>query len=151
MLHQNSFHKLLQEFKKETLLTYFINKQTFIFMDAHKTGLSAILAQGENVNNAKQLQLYQDPLMQNQLCIPVLKDTYNNANNVEKVTAMKTKTAHLQNKNEVETLNLFLVNCQDTPYLSTSAVPTHMLEMGTNPIYPIRMPVKKLSFCMGYR
>ena len=120
-------------------------------MDAHKTGLSAILAQGENINNANQLQLCQDPLMQNQLCIPVLKDTHNNANNVEKVTAMKMKTAHLQNKNEVETLNLFLVNCQDTPYLSTSAVPTHMLEMGTNPIYPISLPVKKLSFSTGYR
>ena len=54
MFHQNVFHKLLQEFRKETLLTYFdINKQTFIFTDAHKTSPSATLAQGENINNTK--------------------------------------------------------------------------------------------------
>ena len=41
--HQKTFDKLLQEFRKETLLTYFdINKQTFIFTDVHKTGFSAI-------------------------------------------------------------------------------------------------------------
>ena len=41
--HQKTFDKLLQEFRKETLLTYFdINKQTFIFTDAHKTGFGAI-------------------------------------------------------------------------------------------------------------
>ena len=39
--HQNVFHKLLQEFRKET---YFdINKQTFVLTDAHKAGPSAIL------------------------------------------------------------------------------------------------------------
>ena len=52
--HQKTFDKLLQEFRKETLLTYFdINKQTFIFTDAHKTGFSAILAQGDSANNSK--------------------------------------------------------------------------------------------------
>ena len=52
--HQHFFHNVWQEFRKETLLTYFdINKQTFIFTNAHKTGLSTILAQGENVSNAK--------------------------------------------------------------------------------------------------
>ena len=52
--HQKSFDKLLQEFRKETLLTYLdINKQTFIFTDAHKTGFSAILAQGDNINTSK--------------------------------------------------------------------------------------------------
>ena len=52
--HQNVFHNVWQEFRKETLLTYFdINKQTLIFTDAHKTGLSTILAQGEKVSNAK--------------------------------------------------------------------------------------------------
>ena len=61
--HQSVFHKLLQEFRKETLLTYFdTNKQTFIFMDAHKTGLSPILDQGENINNANKFQWCQDPL-----------------------------------------------------------------------------------------
>ena len=43
--YQNVFQKLLQEFRKETLLTYFdINKQTFIFTHTHKTGISPILA-----------------------------------------------------------------------------------------------------------
>ena len=64
MFFQNVFHKLLWEFRKETLLTYFdINKQILIFMDVHKTCLSTILAQGENINNANQLQWCQDPLM----------------------------------------------------------------------------------------
>ena len=54
MFHQNVFHKLLKEFRKKTLLTYFdINKQTFIFMDAHKTGLTSILALGEKISNTK--------------------------------------------------------------------------------------------------
>ena len=48
--YQMVFHKLLQEFRKDTLLTYFdINKKTFIFTDAHKTDLGVILAQGENI------------------------------------------------------------------------------------------------------
>ena len=52
--HQKTFDKLLQEFRKETLLTYFdINKQTFIFTDVHKTGFSAILAQDDSVNSSK--------------------------------------------------------------------------------------------------
>ena len=56
--HQNHFHKLLQEFRKENSLTYFdINKETFIFTDAHKTGLSTILAQGENISNAKSVAM----------------------------------------------------------------------------------------------
>ena len=53
--HENVFQKLLQEFRKETLLAHFdINKQTFTFTDAQKkTGLSTILAQDENTGNAK--------------------------------------------------------------------------------------------------
>ena len=48
------FYKLLQEFRKVTLLTYSdINKQTFIFTYAHKIGLSGMLVQGENISNAK--------------------------------------------------------------------------------------------------
>ena len=58
MFHQNVFHKLLKEFRKETLLTYFdINKQTFIFMDAHKTGLTSILALDEKISNAKSVPI----------------------------------------------------------------------------------------------
>ena len=37
------------------------------------------------------------------------------------------KIGHLQNKNEAETLNLFLVNYRDTPHLSTGVTPAHML------------------------
>ena len=45
---------LLQDFTREALTTYFhVNNLTFIFIDAHKTGLGAILVQGENISNAK--------------------------------------------------------------------------------------------------
>ena len=52
--HQACFEKLLQAFKKETLLRYFdANLQSFIFVDAHITGLGAILAQGSSLEDAK--------------------------------------------------------------------------------------------------
>ena len=52
--YQRTFNKILQEFKKDTLLSYFdIRLPTFIFTDAHKTGLCAILAQGKNIENSK--------------------------------------------------------------------------------------------------
>ena len=52
--HENFFHKLLQGFRNETLLTNFdANKQAFIFTDAHETGLSAILVQEQNISNTK--------------------------------------------------------------------------------------------------
>jgi len=52
--HQTEFDYLIQTFRKDTLLRYFdMGKQTFLFTDAHITGLGAILAQGENVNSAK--------------------------------------------------------------------------------------------------
>ena len=60
---------------------------------------------------------------------------------------MKMKIGHLQNRNEAETLNSFLVNCRDTPYLSTGVTRAHMLfRDGKGPIYPISPSVKKLSF-----
>ena len=40
---------------------------------------------------------------------------------------MKMKTGHLQNRNEAETLNSFLVNYRDTPYLSTGVTLAHIL------------------------
>ena len=52
--HEDSFYSLLMEFRKDTLLRYFdINKPTFIFVDAHVSGLGAILAQGEDILSAK--------------------------------------------------------------------------------------------------
>ena len=43
---------------KETLLSYFnISKPTFIFIDAHQSGLSAILALGSDKDNAKPVAL----------------------------------------------------------------------------------------------
>ena len=42
------------KFKKKTLLSYFdISKPKFIFSDAHQSGLSAILAQDSDKDNAK--------------------------------------------------------------------------------------------------
>ena len=52
--HQKVFNNVLGKFKKETLLSYFdISKPTFIFTDVHQSGLSAILAQGSDRDNAK--------------------------------------------------------------------------------------------------
>ena len=52
--HNDCFISLLTEFKKDMLLRYFdINKQTFIFADAHISGLGAMLAQGVDITSAK--------------------------------------------------------------------------------------------------
>ena len=52
--HQACFENLLEAFKKQTLLRYFdANLQSFVFVDAHKTGLGTILAQGSSVEDAK--------------------------------------------------------------------------------------------------
>ena len=52
--HQQCFDKIVNEFKENTLLQYFdMNKKTFIFLDAHNTGLGAMLAQGSSIQDAK--------------------------------------------------------------------------------------------------
>jgi len=52
--HEQCFQMLLKELKEDTLLRYFdLKESTFIFTDAHKTGLGATLAQGESIANAK--------------------------------------------------------------------------------------------------
>ncbi len=51
--HEKCFNLLLDEFRNATLLRYFDpNKRTFIIVDAHKTGLGATLAQGEDFKSA---------------------------------------------------------------------------------------------------
>ena len=53
MEHDQCFYTVLEAFKKQALLRYFdLRKKTFIFTDAHITGLGAILAQGDSVENA---------------------------------------------------------------------------------------------------
>ena len=52
--HQQCFEELIADFKKDTTLRYFdVNKKTFLITDAHKTGLGAILAQGDSEATAK--------------------------------------------------------------------------------------------------
>ena len=52
--HDRCFNKLLEAFKADALLQYFdINKQTYIFTDAHMTGLGAMLAQGDIIGEAR--------------------------------------------------------------------------------------------------
>ena len=52
--HQKCFEELLAAFRKDVLLRYFdVSKQTFLFTDAHITGLGAILAQGSSIETAK--------------------------------------------------------------------------------------------------
>ena len=56
-VHQEAFTDVLSAFKKESLLRYFdLSKNTFIFVDAHVTGLGAILAQGESIETAKTIE-----------------------------------------------------------------------------------------------
>lgn len=56
--HQNIFKEVISAFKKDTLLRYFdLSKPTYVFVDAHKTGLCAILAQGESIESAKPVDI----------------------------------------------------------------------------------------------
>ena len=51
---QDEFNKLCSSFKEETLLKHYDpSSPTYIFVDAHRTGLSAILTQGETMETAK--------------------------------------------------------------------------------------------------
>ena len=52
--HQRCFEELIEAFKKDTLLRYFdVSKKTYVKVDAHKTGLSAILCQGDSMDESK--------------------------------------------------------------------------------------------------
>ena len=52
--HMQCFTRLLNEFRSAALLRYFDpSKQTFIIVDAHRTGLGATLAQGDNFETAQ--------------------------------------------------------------------------------------------------
>ena len=52
--HEKCFLALLKEFRQDVLLRYFdMTKPTFIFVDAHITGLGAMLAQGDDITSAK--------------------------------------------------------------------------------------------------
>jgi hypothetical protein len=52
--HQHCFDALIQAFKKETLLSFFDpNLPTFVMVDAHLTGLGAILSQGQSLEMAR--------------------------------------------------------------------------------------------------
>ena len=56
--HQAIFDDIVSAFKKDTLLRYFdLGKQTYIFVDAHKSGLCAILAQGDSMETAKPVDI----------------------------------------------------------------------------------------------
>ena len=56
--HQKCFDELVRAFKKETLLTYFDgNLPTYVLVDAHCTGLGAILAQGPTLEEARPVAL----------------------------------------------------------------------------------------------
>ena len=56
--HQAIFEDIISAFRKDTLLRYFdLGKQTYVFVDAHKSGLCAILAQGDSVETAKPVDI----------------------------------------------------------------------------------------------
>ena len=52
--HESCFRELVRSFRKDALLRYFDgNLQTFIFVDGHRTGLGAMLAQGRTIEEAR--------------------------------------------------------------------------------------------------
>ena len=56
--HQTAYEVLIARFNQRTLLQYFeMDAQTFLFTDAHKTGLRAMLAQGDSIENAKPMAI----------------------------------------------------------------------------------------------
>ena len=56
--HQEIFNDIIAAFRKDTLLQYFdLNDQTYVFVDAHKSGLSAILAQGPHIGATKAVDI----------------------------------------------------------------------------------------------
>ena len=56
--HRIAYEVLIARFKQRTLLQYFeMDAQTFLFTDAHKTGLGAMLAQEDSIENAKPMAI----------------------------------------------------------------------------------------------
>jgi hypothetical protein len=52
--HQICFQRLIDAFRRDVHLRYFdMSKPTYAFVDAHLTGLGAMLAQGNSVREAK--------------------------------------------------------------------------------------------------
>ena len=55
--HQRAFDDILSQFKADALLQYFdLAHKTFIFVDAHVSGLEAVLAQGVSIETAKLIE-----------------------------------------------------------------------------------------------
>ena len=56
--YQTAYEVLIARFKQNTLLQYFeMSTQTFLFTDAHQTGLGAMLAQGDSIENARSVAI----------------------------------------------------------------------------------------------
>ena len=54
--HQVAFNDVIAGFKEEAMLNYFdLSKNMFVFTDAHKSGIAAILAQGDSIISCKQV------------------------------------------------------------------------------------------------
>ena len=56
--HEQGFKSLVDAFRKDTLLRFFdLDLPTFVFVDGHNTGLGAILAQGQSIEESKPVAL----------------------------------------------------------------------------------------------
>ena len=52
--HESCYRELVRSFRRDALLRYFDgNLQTFIFVDGHRKGLGAMLAQGRTIEEAR--------------------------------------------------------------------------------------------------
>ena len=57
-IHNNEFNNVKKAFNNSVLLRHYdITKTTFVIVDAHISGLSAVLAQGETMDSAKPVAL----------------------------------------------------------------------------------------------
>ena len=54
MERKSTFNDLFTAFKQDAFLNYFdLSKNTFIFIDAYMSGISTILAQGDNTTSCR--------------------------------------------------------------------------------------------------
>ena len=51
--HEQEFNEVKKQFSEDALLRFYdIKKETFLFVDAHKSGLGAVLSQGSSIENS---------------------------------------------------------------------------------------------------
>ena len=69
--HETCFKELIDSFRKDTLLRFFdLDLPSFVFVDGHRTGFGAILAQGKSIEDAKPVALASRTTSQSEMNYP---------------------------------------------------------------------------------